>query len=117
MDNNVVKLVNKQYKPKEYLFEGKNLKKGDRSVPYSRESAQKVLKRAVKKAGIRRKVTLHTLRHSYATHLYEKGINLRSIQVLLARSSSKTTGIYTHVSNIHLSKTPNPIDFLEKSPN
>ena len=68
----------------------------------------------VRKAGLDNKATVRTLRHSYATHLYEHGVNLRSIQVLLGHNSSKTTEIYTHVSNIHIENTPSPINFLNQ---
>jgi site-specific recombinase XerD len=101
------------YKPTKYLFEGKgstfiNPKK------YSASSIQVFVKKISKKAGILRTITPHTLRHSYATHLYEYGVNLRSIQVLLGHESSKTTEIYTHVSNVHIINTPSPLNFLEK---
>ena len=101
-----------QYKPKDFLFEGQ-VQKGDSvdlSRQYSSKSVQNVLKRALKSAGIIKHATPHTLRHSYATHLYESGVDLRSIQVLLGHSSSKTTEIYTHVSKIHLQKIKSPID-------
>jgi site-specific recombinase XerD len=97
----------KLYKPKTYLFEG--LKGG----PYTSSSAQKVLKRALKTAGIKRTgVTLHTLRHSFATHLLESGTDLRFIQELLGHNSPKTTMIYTHVSSKSLQNIRNPFDEL-----
>jgi integrase/recombinase XerD len=76
----------KIYKPKIYLFEGALL-----GEPYSEKSLQSVLKQAIKKVGIAKPVTLHWLRHSYATHLLESGTDLRYIQELLGHSSSKTT--------------------------
>lgn len=100
------------FKPKDYLFEGQKLEGEPENVskPYSSKSVQNIVKRAVAKAGIHKHVTPHTLRHSYATHLYEAGVNLRSIQVLLEHNSSKTTEIYTHVSKVHLQGIKSPID-------
>jgi site-specific recombinase XerD len=94
------------YKPTKYLFEGQNREK------YSNTSAQKVLKTAVFKAGIKKKVTLHSLRHSFATHLLEKGTDIRYIQELLGHSSPKTTMIYTHVTETSLKNIKNPFDDL-----
>lgn len=94
------------YKPEKYLFEGQ---KGGK---YSNTSAQKVLKNALFKAGIRKKITLHSLRHSFATHLLEKGTDIRYIQELLGHSSPKTTMIYTHVTETSLKKIKNPFDDL-----
>ena len=94
------------YKPKKYLFEGQ---KGGK---YSNTSAQKVFKTALFKAGIKKKATLHSLRHSFATHLLEKGTDIRYIQELLGHSSPKTTMIYTHVTETSLKKIKNPFDDL-----
>ena len=103
----------KMYKPTVYLFEGKSIKgQKSKSVLYSTSSIRAILKKAVEKSPIIKTVTPHTLRHSYATHLYEHGVSLRSIQVLLGHNSSKTTEIYTHVSNIHITNTPSPLSFL-----
>nr|WP_297787966.1 tyrosine-type recombinase/integrase [uncultured Allomuricauda sp.] len=96
----------KQYKPKDYLFEGQ------KSPTYSASSAQWVLKNAVAKSGIRKKVTLHTLRHSFATHLLENGTDIRYIQELLGHSSPKTTMIYTHVTENSIKNISNPFDDL-----
>lgn len=112
---NLLRTYYKTYKPKVYLFEGQ-VKSGTTDIPaYSPTSIRKVLNRLAIQAGITIKVNPHTLRHSYATHLYEKGISLRSIQVLLGHNSSKTTEIYTHVSNSHVLNTPSPFDFLPSS--
>jgi integrase/recombinase XerD len=96
----------KIYKPKEFLFEGQNTAK------YSSASAQKILKYGVEKAGINKKITLHTLRHSFATHLLENGTDIRYIQELLGHSSPKTTMIYTHVSENSIRRIKNPYDDL-----
>jgi site-specific recombinase XerD len=92
------------YKPKDYLFEGQF------GGAYSSRSAQIILKQAAVKAGIKKSITLHTLRHSFATHLLESGTDLRYIQDLLGHSSPKTTMIYTHVSNNSLKNIKNPFD-------
>ena len=102
----------KEYRPYKYLFEGQYSKE-ESPEPYSQKSVQNILKKCCQRVKIFRKITPHTLRHSYATHLYEHGVNLRSIQVLLGHNSSKTTEIYTHVSNIHIEKTPSPLQFLQ----
>jgi len=92
------------YKPKEWLFEGVNGGK------YSPRSIQNVLKRAAEAARIKKKVSMHTLRHSFATHLLERGTDLRYIQVLLGHGSSKTTEVYTHVTTKGISQVKSPID-------
>jgi len=95
------------YRPKIWLFEGHN--PGEQ---YSETSLQEVLKHAVQKAGIHKPVSLHWLRHSYATHLLEAGTDLRFIQELLGHKSSKTTEIYTHVTEKSLEKIKSPFDDL-----
>jgi integrase/recombinase XerD len=97
----------KDYKPAVWLFEGQI--KGEQ---YSEKSLQSVLKQALQKAGITKPVTLHWLRHSYATHLLESGTDLRYIQELLGHSSSKTTEIYTHVSTKSIQQIKSPFDDL-----
>ena len=97
----------KAYKPQTYLFEGQ--KSG---TPYDARSLQLILKQALKKSGITKPVTLHWLRHSYATHLLESGTDLRYIQELLGHSSSKTTEIYTHVSTKSIQLIKSPFDDL-----
>ena len=79
---------------------------------YTKSSLQKVLKQALEKVGINKPVTLHWLRHSYATHLLENGTDLRYIQEILGHSRSTTTEIYTHVSTKSLQKIVSPFDYL-----
>lgn len=95
------------YKPQRWLFEGQ--KSGQ---PYDERSLSEVLKQARQKAGITKPVTLHWLRHSYATHLLESGTDLRYIQELLGHKHSKTTEIYTHVSTQSLQRIKSPFDDL-----
>jgi integrase/recombinase XerD len=97
----------KTFRPITFLFEGQIA-----GEAYDVRSLQKVLKQNVFKAGIRKPVTLHWLRHSYATHLLEAGTDLRYIQELLGHSSSKTTEIYTHVSTHNLQRIRSPFDTL-----
>lgn len=96
----------KVYKPNVYLFESPSGEK------YSSTSIQKIVKRSAGWARIRKKVTPHTLRHSFATHLLENGTDLRYIQNLLGHGSSKTTEIYTHVAVNNIRAIKSPIDFL-----
>jgi len=95
----------KAYRPTNWLFEGQKV-----GTRYSPKSLQSVLKQAVRKAGIRKNVTLHWLRHSYATHLLESGTDLRYIQELLGHKSSRTTEIYTHVSTKNIQDIKSPFD-------
>lgn len=94
-----------EYKPIEWLFQGQKL-----NDPISSRSVQNIFKKACDKAGIKKKVGIHSLRHSFATHLLENGTDLRYIQELLGHSSSKTTEIYTHVSNKSLRNITSPLD-------
>lgn len=97
----------KIFRPTTYLFEGQTA-----GMTYDSRSLQLVLKQALKKAGITKPVTLHWLRHSYATHLLESGTDMRYIQELLGHSSSKTTEIYTHVSTKSIQQIKSPFDDL-----
>lgn len=96
-----------QYRPDDWLFEGQY------GGQYSKRSVQQVFKRALKKSGVTQRATLHTLRHSFATHLLEKGVNLRYIQELLGHHSSKTTEIYTHITKKGIEGVKSPLDYLD----
>ena len=97
----------KTYKPKEWLFEGVE------GGIYSARSIQNVLQNTLEKTGIKKHVTMHTLRHSFATHLLENGTDLRYIQSLLGHESSKTTEIYTHVTTKGFDQIKSPLDKLD----
>jgi len=94
------------YKPRYWLFEG------PRQRQYSATSVAAIVKRARVRAGITTHITPHVLRHSFATHLMERGVDLRQIQQLLGHSSLKTTQRYTHVSDISLQRILNPLDAI-----
>ena len=96
-----------RYKPQKYLFEGQWA-----GEMYSATSLERVFIHACEMAGIKKKITLHSLRHSYATHLLESGTDLRFIQELLGHKSSKTTQIYTHVTTKSIQNIRSPFDDL-----
>ena len=98
----------KQYRSTVWLFEG--VKKGEQ---YSTRSIQQVFQDAVHKAGITKDVSVHTLRHSFATHLLENGTDLRYIQSLLGHANSKTTEIYTHITTKGFDQIKSPLDTLD----
>jgi integrase/recombinase XerD len=95
------------YHPVKYLFEGQTGGK------YSVESVYRVFKSALRDAGINKDVGVHSLRHSYATHLHETGLDIRYIQELLGHKSSRTTEIYTHVSRRNLIQVRSPIEDMD----
>jgi len=95
------------YQPKLYLFNGAKREK------YTTISVRNVLKQSAKKAGIRKHVTPHMLRHSYATHVLESGIDIRYIQTILGHNSIKTTEIYTHVSRKNVLAVKSPITEMQ----
>lgn len=92
----------KYYHPKTYLFEG--YKPG---TPYSATSIGNIVKAAAVKAGIKKDVSPHILRHSFATHMLERGVNLKRLQIILGHSAMKTTSIYLHLANFDPADLPN----------
>lgn len=96
------------YEPDEWLFEG--VRRGNH---LTERSVQKVFERAHSRANVSKVASVHTLRHSFATHLLEEGTDLRYIQELLGHSSSKTTEIYTHVTNKDFRRIRSPLDNLQ----
>ena len=110
LSEKILQMLIKYYKKgklKEYLFEGQNGGK------YSAISIQKIFKKAKNKSGINIKDGVHLLRHSFATHLHESGIDIRTIQEILGHKSTKTTEIYTHVSTKSIKNVKSPFDDLE----
>lgn len=97
-------------KPLKYLFEG-----ATRGEPYSHRTAQKIFSNARVSAGIRKKITFHGLRHSFATHLLEKGVDVKYIQELLGHFSIKTTQRYLHVAREQLVNIKSPFDDIWKA--
>lgn len=100
----------KRYKPKNWLFYGQTP-----DQPINPRSVQRMIHKAAAAAGIRKRVTPHVLRHSFATHLLDRGTNLRYIQELLGHRSIKTTMTYTHVSRRALTEVVSPLDWLGTS--
>ncbi|WP_300569116.1 site-specific integrase [Flavobacterium sp.] len=95
-----------EYKPKKYLFEGQY------GGQYSSRSVQQVFKKSLEKARITKKVGIHSLRHSFATHLLDNGTDIRFIQELLGHNDIKTTLVYTHVTDKSIRKIASPLDQL-----
>lgn len=85
--------------------------------PLTTRNIQKIIQKTAKKSGIEKRVTPHTLRHSFATHLLESGVDIRVIQVLLGHSNLNTTQLYAHVSSEQIRKIKNPLDALRGSLN
>ena len=107
----VLRLYYKAYRPSEWLFPGRSS-----SEPVSISSVQRVFKTSLHKAGIKKKASVHTLRHCFATHLLESGTDLYYIQRLLGHGSARTTSVYLHITGKDLSKIKSPIDLLGDDP-
>ena len=103
----ILRLYYKEYRPLEWLFPGK-----DPSEPVSISCVQRVFKASVQEAGIKKKASVHTLRHSFATHLLESGTDLYYIQRLLGHKSASTTAVYLHIAGKDFGKIKSPIDIL-----
>ena len=101
----LLRIYYKEYQPKHWLFEGLKDKR------YSSTSVQKILKKACNKADISKHVYLHCLRHSFATHLLEQGVNIQIIQRLLGHSNPRTTCMYLHVQQYSLDNIQSPLDY------
>lgn len=102
-----LKVYKELYKGNNYVFEGQFA-----GEPYSATSVQVVMRKALQKSGLNKKATVHTLRHSFATHLLENGTDIRYIQQFLGHSSIKTTTIYTHLTKSAVDKIKSPLDLL-----
>lgn len=92
-------------RPTDWFFQGQNPKK-----PLTRSTVERVFKKAKKNAGITKKVTVHSLRHSFASHLLENGVDIRTIQQLLGHRSLSSTMIYTHVAKNYINRAGSPLD-------
>ena len=97
----------KEYKPTDFLFEGQ------KGGAYSSKSIQNIMKNGVKKAGITKKATPHTLRHSFATHLLEQGCDIRYIQEFLGHKNLATTQLYTHITKSAIDVIKSPLDSMD----
>ena len=95
-------------KPKSYLFFGSSPDK-----PQHPRWVQHVINLAGKKAGLKKNITCHTLRHCFATHLLENKVDVRRIQLLMGHGSLKTTSIYMHISASYINETKSPLDLLD----
>jgi len=98
--------------PEHWLFPGQ--------IPgrhLTRSSVQRVFYKARNAAGITKKVSVHCMRHSFATHLLENGVNIRKIQMLLGHKGLSSTQVYTHVASDYLENTPSPLDILPELDN
>jgi site-specific recombinase XerD len=103
---NLLKEYYKKYEPAYWLFEGQH------GEPYSTRSVQLIFKKAKQQAGVKREGSIHALRHSFATHLLESGIDVTLIKELLGHTSLRTTMGYTHITKPALQRIKSPLDTL-----
>lgn len=108
----LVRVLKEYYRAYPELKGNEYVLKGQFTNQYSQKSVNEVLKQLAKKAGIKRNVHAHLLRHGYASHMLDAGVDLRTIQELLGHASSKTTEIYTHVSKRHIANTVSPMTLV-----
>jgi len=101
----------RKHRPQTYLFPSSYKK--NKNNPLSYEAVRCIYEKARKKVGVKNGEGLHTLRHSFATHLLEAGYDIRKIQVLMGHTKLSTTMIYLHVSRETLSKVPSPLDLID----
>ena len=106
----ILRLYWKRYRPKDLLFPSR-IREGQ---PIDSSGVQKAFREALSKTTIRKQATVHTLRHSFATHLLEAGTEIPYIQNLLGHSDSRTTSIYLHVARKKILKVVSPIDLIDK---
>lgn len=97
----------REVKPLIYLFEGKN-----HGQPYAKRSLQHIISSALQKTTIKKKASMHTLRHSFATHLLDDGLDVHSIQRQLGHSDINTTLIYLHIASLKIRRVHSPLDSL-----
>ncbi|MCS7029538.1 MAG: tyrosine-type recombinase/integrase [Bacteroidia bacterium] len=110
LPQNLLELLREYYKiclPKVYLFEG------EKGGMYAARSVQNILKKCLLKTDIKKSVSVHTLRHTYATHLLEQGTDIRIIQMLLGHKNLKTTQIYTHISSPVIEQVSSPLESIQ----
>jgi integrase/recombinase XerD len=97
-----------KFRPQEFLFYGADITK-----PLSRSAAQQIFYKAKKKAGITRGGGIHCLRHCFATHMLEAGMDIRTLQIILGHASLSSTAMYLHITMKHLGNTQSPFDLLD----
>lgn len=105
----ILRLYYKHEKPSCFLFEAQ----GKKGKPLAENTLNNIVKKSAIKAGIKKHISFHTLRHCFATHLLEKGVNLRLIQQFLGHNSLKTTSVYLHLANIDLTTVTSPLDLMD----